>query len=336
MNKPTIYITRKIPKIGLEILSNHCEITIHEGEEPPSKEEIIHNIRGKDGLLCMLNDKIDADIINASRNIKVISSFSVGLDHIDINEATRRGIYVTYTPGVLTDDTADLAFSLMVSTARRISEGDRFVRSGKWKGGWGPNLLLGEGIYGKTIGIIGLGRIGTAVAERALGFKMKILYHNRNRSLLNEKKLNVQYRSLDDLLKESDFISLHIPLTKDTYHLIDKNKLKIIKKNAVIINTSRGQIIDEEALVDALKENRISGAGLDVFVNEPLPINSRLLKTKNTILTPHIGSANYLTRNLMSEISANNLLMVLKGKEPLHLFNQKVKKVRPLEEVRVI
>lgn len=336
MNKPTIYITRKIPKIGIDILSNYCEITIHEGEEPPSKEDIIHNIRGKDGLLCMLTDKIDADIIKASPKIKVISSFSVGLDHIDIDEATKRGIYVTYTPGALTDDTADLAFSLMVSTARRISEGDRFVRSGNWKGGWGPNLLLGERVFGKTLGIIGLGRIGTALAERALGFKMKILYHNRNRSVLLEKKLKVEYRSLDNLLKESDFISLHIPLTTNTFHLIDKNKLKIIKKNAVIINTSRGQIIDEEALVDALEENRIFGAGLDVFLNEPLPINSRLLNTKNTILTPHIGSATYHTRNLLSEISARNLLSVLKGKEPLHLYNEQVKKVRSLDEVRLI
>ncbi|MFC1753682.1 2-hydroxyacid dehydrogenase [Thermoproteota archaeon] len=336
MNKPRIYVTREIPKIGLEILSKYCEITIHKGEEPPSKEEIIINIQGKDGLLCMLTDKIDVDIINASSNIKVISSFSVGLDHIDINEATRRGIYVTYTPGVLTNDTADLAFALMVSTARRISEGDRFVRSGDWKGGWGPNMFLGEGIWGKTLGIIGLGRIGTAVAERALGFKMKILYHNRNRSLLIEKRLNVKYRSLENLLKESDFISLHIPLTPDTYHLIDRKKLNLIKRNSIIINTSRGQIIDEDALVDALLEERISGAGIDVFPIEPLPVNSRLLKTKNTVLTPHIGSATYHTRNLMSEISANNLLLVLKGQEPLHLFNKKVKKIRSLDKVRLI
>jgi len=336
MNKPRIYITREIPKIGLKILSDYCEIVIHKGEEPPSKEEIILNIREKDGILCMITDKIDKDIIKESPNLKVISSFSVGLNHIDINEATRRGIYVTYTPGVLTNATADLAFGLMISTARRISEGDRFVRNGEWKGGWGPNLFLGEGIWGKTLGIIGLGRIGTAVAERAMGFKMKILYHNRNRSILNEKKLGVEYRSLENLLKESDFISLHIPLTNDTYNLIDKNKLKMMKRNAVIINTSRGEIINEDELADALIEDRISGAGIDVFQTEPLPLNSRLLKTKNIILTPHIGSATYITRNLMSEISSNNLLSVLKGKEPLYLFNQNVKKIRSLDGTRMI
>ena len=335
LSKPSIYVTRKIPKIGLELLSSHCDITLHEGVEPPDHEKILSNIQGKDGLLCMLTDKIDAEIINASRKLKVISSFSVGVDHIDIMQATKMGIYVTYTPGVLTNATADLAFALMISAARRIPEGDGNVRNNNWKGGWSPDMLLGEGVYGKTLGIIGLGRIGSALAERALGFKMKILYNNRKRSRSKEKKLNVEYRSLEDILKESDFISLHVPLTVETYHLIDKQKLKKMKRNAVLVNTSRGQIVDENDLADTLEEGRISGAGIDVFSSEPLPGDSRLSKLKNVVLTPHIGSATHHTRNLMAEISVRNLLKVLKGENPCYLFNPKVMKVKSLSSIKM-
>ena len=335
MNKPSIYVTRKIPKVGLELLSRYCDITLHKGVEPPDHDKILSNIQGKDGLLCMLTDKIDAEIMKASRELRVISSFSVGVDHIDTIQATKRGIYVTYTPEVLTNATADLAFALMISAARRIPEGDRNVRNNSWIGGWSPNMLLGEEVCGKTLGIIGLGRIGSALAERASGFKMKIIYHNRNRSPSKEKKLNVEYRSLEDLLKESDFISLHVPLTEQTHHLINSQNLKKMKRNAVLVNTARGQIVDENDLADTLEEGRISGAGIDVFSSEPLPRDNRLSKLKNVVLTPHIGSATYHTRNLMAEISASNLIGVLKGEKPLYLFNTEVMKVKSLSSIRM-
>ena len=309
---------------------------MHRGKEPPSREDIQISIQGKDGLLCMLTDKIDSEIIKTSDKLKVISSFSVGVDHIDTIEATKRGIYVTYTPGVLTNATADLAFALMMSAARRIAEGDRNVRNGSWRGVWSPNMLLGEGVYGKTLGIIGLGRIGTALAERASGFKMKILYYNRNQLPNKEKKLNLEYRYLEDLLKESDFISLHVPLTDETHHLIDSQKLKKMKRNAILVNTARGQIVDEDDLADALEGGWISGAGIDVFSSEPLPADNRLSQLKNVVLTPHIGSATYHTRNLMSEISAMNLLGVLKGENPPYLFNIEVMKVRSLASIKMI
>ena len=336
LNKPRIYITREIPAKGLELLLRCCDITMHRGKEPPSREDIQINIQGKDGLLCMLTDKIDSEIIKTSDKLKVISSFSVGVDHIDTIEATKRGIYVTYTPGVLTNATADLAFALMMSAARRIAEGNRNVRNGSWRGGWAPNMLLGEGVYGKTLGIIGLGRIGTALAERASGFKMKIVYYNRNRLPNKEKKLNLEYRYLEDLLKESDFISLHVPLTDETHHLIDSQKLKKMKRNAILVNTARGQIVDEDDLADALEGGWISGAGIDVFSSEPLPADNRLSQLKNVVLTPHIGSATYHTRNLMSEISAMNLLGVLKGENPPYLFNIEVMNVRSLASIKMI
>ncbi len=335
MIKPRVYVTRRTLQPGLELLSSRCEVTVHQGEEPPSREELIRNIRGKDGLLCMLTDRIDSEVIGAAPSLKVISSFSVGVDHIDTAEATRRGIYVTYTPGVLTQATADLAFTLMMAAARRISEADRYVRNGEWKIGWSPTMLLGEEAYGKTLGIVGLGRIGSAVAERALGFRMKVLYHSRTRSPEKEKKLNVEYRSLNDLLKESDFVSLHIPFTEKTRQIIDRQKLGLMKKNAVLINTSRGQVVDEDALAEALEKGWIAGAGLDVYSTEPLPADSPLLKLKNTVLSPHIGSATHQTRSLMSEITAKNLLAVLKGEEPPYLFNPEVKETRPLSEIKV-
>ncbi|MFQ6135303.1 MAG: glyoxylate reductase [Nitrososphaerales archaeon] len=336
MTRPRAYVTRRIPQPGLELLSSSCEVTVHQGDETPSIEELLRNIRGKDGLLCMLTDRIDSEVIDTAPGLRVISSFSVGVDHIDTAEATRRGIYVTYTPGVLTEATADLAFTLMMAAARRIAEADRYVRSGEWKVGWSPTMLLGEEVHGKTLGIVGLGRIGSAVAERAKGFGMKVLYHSRTRSPEKEKRLNVEYRSLGDLLKESDFVSLHIPLTEETHHIIDSQKLRLMKRNAVLVNTSRGQVVDEDALAEALEKGWIAGAGLDVFSTEPLSTDNPLLKLKNTVLTPHIGSATHQTRSLMSEISVRNLLAVLKGEEPLHLFNPEVKKVRPLSEAKVI
>lgn len=284
----------------------------------------------------MLTDRVDAAVIDAASTLKVVASFSVGVDHIDVPEATRRGVYVTYTPGVLTDATADLAFALLMAAARRIAEADEYVRSGSWKAGWSPAMLLGEGVYGKTLGVVGLGRIGAAVAKRASGFRMKVLYYSRLRSPEKERMLGVEYRPLDALLKESDFVSLHIPLTEETRHFINRERLKSMKRNAILINTARGPVVDEDALAEALENRWIAGAGLDVFSAEPLPTDSPFMRLRTVVLAPHIGSATNETRQLMSEISAKNLLAVLKGEEPPHLFNPDVKKIRSLSEAKML
>ncbi|MGH9934235.1 MAG: 2-hydroxyacid dehydrogenase [Nitrososphaerales archaeon] len=321
MKKPKVYLTRKIPK-AIEILQGSCEVTVHNSTNAPSKKEIISKIKDKDGLLCILSDKIDGEVIASAKNLKVISSFSVGYDHIDIDAATKRGIYVAYTPEVLTETTADLAFALMLSVARRIVEGDRLVRRGKWKGNWSYEFMLGYDAHNKTLGIIGLGRIGSALARRTNGFKMKVLYYRRNRlSVEKEKELNVEYRELDKLLRESDFVSINLALDKDTYHLIDETKLKLMKNSSFLINTARGQVVDEKALVKALRNKWIAGAALDVFEKEPLPKNSPLLKFDNVVLVPHIGSASRETRDKMAEVAAINLLNVLKGEKPLYAVN---------------
>ena len=321
MKKPKVYLTRKIPK-AIEILQDFCELTVHNNTIAPSGKEIISKIRDKDGLLCNLSDKIHSEVIAAAKNLKVISSYSVGYDHIDVSAATKRGIYVAYTPEVLKETTADLAFALMLAAARRIAEGDRLIRRGKWKGKWSYEFMLGHDVYKKTLGIIGMGRIGSAIARRAKGFEMKVLYYKRNRLPSDmERELNVEYKELSDLLHASDFVSINLALSKDTYHLIDEKKLKLMKNNSFLINTARGQVVDERALVKALRNEWVAGAALDVFENEPLPKNSPLLKFDNVVLVPHIGSATRETRDKMAEVSALNVLNVLKGGKPLYAVN---------------
>lgn len=322
MRRPAVYVTRNIPK-AMEILSRSCDLIIHKKSRSPSKMEIIKNVRDKDGLLCSLSDNIDSEVISSAKRLRVISSYSVGYDHIDIEAATKHGICVTYTPEVLTETTADLAFALLLATARRIAEADAFVRRGKWGNtNWKYDFMLGSDVYGKTLGIIGLGRIGSAVARRAKGFNMNVLYHNRNRlSMGKENELSIQYRSIEDLLKESDFVSIHLPLTKNTFHLLNEQKMKLMKPTAYLINTARGPIVDERALIKALQKKWIAGAGLDVFEKEPLSSSNKLLKFKNVVLAPHIGSASTETREKMAEVAAVNLLNVLNGKKPLYTVN---------------
>lgn len=321
MQKPRVYITRNLPKAE-EILAKYCDLTVHRGSTLPSKKEIIKQVKDKEGLLCSLNDVIDSEVLNATQKLKVISSFSVGYDHIDIDAATKHGICVTYTPEVLTETTADLAFALLLASARRIVEGDASVRKVRWSGGWKYDFMLGSDVHGKTLGIVGLGRIGSAVARRASGFNMNLLYHSRSRlPVEKEKELRAEYRSLEDLLKESDFVSIHLPLKKDTFHLLNGQKLKLMKSTAYLINTARGSIVDEKALVKALKEKWIGGAGLDVFEKEPLSRNSQLLKMNNVVLAPHIGSATTETRERMAEVAAMNLLNVLNGEKPIYTVN---------------
>jgi glyoxylate reductase len=322
--KPSVYLTRNIPR-AIEILKKSCDVTVHKAKTTPSKKEIIRNVEDKEGLLCSLYESIDREIISAASNLKVISSYSVGYDHIDVQAATERGICVTYTPDVLTETTADLAFGLMLSTARRIAEGDSLVRRGKWSKNWQYDFMLGGDVHGKTLGIIGMGRIGMAVARRSRCFDMKVLYHNRNRlPAEREVELSAEYRSLDDLLSESDFVSIHLPLTSETRHLIDEKRLKLMKATSYLINTARGPVVDEKALVKALKYKWIAGAGVDVFEKEPVSRGSELLRMRNVILAPHIGSASIETRRKMAEVAALNLLNVLNGKMPLYTVNPQV------------
>jgi glyoxylate reductase len=328
-----VYVTRKIPEPGLSLLSKECKVTLNKKSAPPSRAEILKNMAGKDALLCMLSDRVDAELMSVAPDLKVISSYSTGYEHIDIKEATARGIYVTYTADILAEATADLTFALILASSRGVISADRYIRENKWKIGWAPTLMLGYNVHGTTLGIIGLGRIGASVARRARGFDMKILYHNRNRSHQLESELGVRYAELDELLAQSDFVSIHASLNNQSRSLIDKTKLQLMKKTAFLINTARGQVVNEEDLARALKSNQIAGAALDVFVKEPLPMTSPLLKMKNVVLLPHIGSATYQTRSKMAEVAARNLLDVLNEKYPDHAFlvNHQVKRVRPLK-----
>jgi glyoxylate reductase len=255
---------------------------------------------------------------------------AVGFDNIDIKEATRRGIYVTNTPEVLTETTADFAWTLIMAVARRIVEADKYVRAGQWKVGWHPSMLQGEDVHSSTIGIVGAGRIGSALAKRAKGFNMKILYYDVAPRPELEKEVGAKRVDLDTLFREADFISMHVPLMKETHHLVNEEKLRLMKKTAYLINTSRGPVVDEKALYDALKEERIAGAGLDVFEQEPTPLTNPLLGLSNVVVAPHISSASYETRSRMAEIVAENLVAFFEGKTPPNLVNPEVVRIRPL------
>ncbi len=336
--KPKVYVTRKLPsKRAMDLLFKYLDVDLREEEVPPSKEEMIAHLEDKDALLCLLTDKVDAETIRSAPKLKVISTYSVGFDHIDVEEATTRGIYVTNTPGVLTEAVADLTWALILAITRRIVEADRCVRTpGCWRIGWAPDFMLGMELNGKTLGIIGLGRIGTAVARRAKGFGMNIIYYDVIRREDLEKELGVKYVPLKELLKEADIVSIHVPLTKETYHMIKEEELRLMKPTAYLVNTARGAIIDTNALVRALKEGWIRGAALDVFEQEPLPADHPLTKLKNVVLVPHIGSATYETRAKMADMAVDNLLSVLAGKRPPNLVNPEVFKIRPLEKVKMI
>jgi glyoxylate reductase len=311
-NKPKVFVTRKLPEVVREELIRNVDAEIWDFETPPPYEVILEKVRGKDGLLCLLTDRIDAKVINAGTQLKVISQIAVGFDNININEATTRGIRVGNTPGVLTDATADLTFTLLLAAARRIGEGIDYVRQGKWKT-WGLTLLLGQEVYGKTLGLIGLGRIGHAVAKRARGFDMRILYTDRTRIKEVEETLGVEFRSLQELLQESDFVSIHVSLNDDTRGLMGLKEFALMKPSAVLINTARGPIVDQQALYEALKDGRIAYAALDVTDPEPLPPDNKLLSLPNIIIVPHIASATDATRTKMCMMAVQNLVAGLKG-----------------------
>jgi len=320
-----IFVTRKIPEPGLDFLRKYHEIEVNPQGRVLSKKEIIQGLKGKDGLLCLLTDIIDKEIIESEPNLKMIANYAVGYNNIDVKTATKHKIPVSNTPDVLTDTTAEMAWALLFSVARRIVEADRFTRQGKFKG-WAPMLMLGQDVTGKTLGVIGTGRIGTAFALKSKGFKMNILYYDQVKNKKIEEELFAKKVELDRLLKESDFISLHVPLLPATHHLIGEKQLKMMKKTSILINTSRGPIVDEQSLVKALKNNWIFGACLDVYEHEP-QINKELLKLDNVILQPHSASATTETRTKMAIIAAENIITGLKGEIPPNCINPEIFKI---------
>lgn len=329
--KVKLYITRIIPDSGINKLKNFFEIEIWKEYFPPPKEILKEKVAETDALVSLLTDPIDSEVLQSASRLRIIAQYAVGVDNIDLNEATKRGIYVTNTPGVLTDAVADLTWALILGISRRIVEADKFVRSGEWerkRAGWHPLMLLGTELKGKVLGIIGFGRIGQAVAKRAKCFGMKIIYYSKTKKDHVERELGAEFVPLEHLLETADIVSLHVPLTKETYMLIGEKELKRMKSSAFLINTSRGRVVDEKALVKALKEKWIAGAALDVFWQEPIPADHPLLNLENVILAPHIGSATYETRNNMAEIVADNLIAFLNGKVPPNLVNEEVVNVR--------
>lgn len=323
MNKPKVFVTRVLPEEVMDRIYQNCDATVWEGELPPAREMLLKNVVNVEGLLSLLTDKVDSELMDRALKLRVVSNYAVGFDNIDVAEATRRRIIVGNTPGVLTDTTADFAFTLILAAARRVAEGDRFVRGGNWKT-WGPMLLLGEDVHDSTLGIVGLGRIGTAVVRRARGFNMRILYFDVVRQIQQERELGIEYVGLDRLLAESDFITIHANLTPETYHLIGAREFNKMKKTAVIVNTARGPLVDNMALFEALRAGRISYAGLDVTEPEPLPADHPLLTLDNVIIAPHIASASTATRTKMGLIAADNLIAGLKGELGPAIVNPEV------------
>jgi len=332
MPKPKIYVTRELPERGLRIIKERFDAEVWPEYAPPPKKILLEKVRNVDALASLLSDKIDAEVFDAAPKLKIVAQIAVGFDNIDIREATKRGIYVTNTPEVLTETTADFAWALLMAVARRVVEADKYVRTEQWKVSWHPSMMLGRDVYGATIGVVGAGRIGYAVARRAKGFDMKILFYDVVPRPEMEKELGAKRVDLDTLLKESDFVSIHVPLLKETYHMINAEKLKLMKKTAYLINNSRGPVVDERALYEALKERRIAGAGLDVFEQEPTLVDNPLLKLDNVVVAPHVSSASYETRSKMAEMVAENLVAFFDGKKPPNLVNPEVMKVRPLSK----
>jgi len=332
MPKPKVYVTRELPERGLKIIKKHFNTEVWSEYSPPPKQTIIKKVKDTDALVSLLSDKIDSEVFDAAPKLKIVAQIAVGFDNIDVKEATKRGIYVTNTPEVLTDTTADFAWALLMAVARRIVEADKYVRNGQWKVSWHPTMMQGRDVYNATIGIVGAGRIGYAVAKRATGFGMKILYYDVIPRPEMEKEFGAKKVDMDTIFRESDFVSVHVPLMKETYHLVNEEKLELMKKTAYLINNSRGPVVDEKALYQALKEGRIAGAGLDVFEQEPTPVDNPLLKLDNVVVAPHISSASYETRSKMAEMVAENLVAFFEGRKPPNLVNPEVLKVRPLSK----
>ncbi|MBM3126708.1 MAG: D-glycerate dehydrogenase [Chloroflexi bacterium] len=320
MNPPKIFVSRSIPERGLKMIMDRYSVIIWPGELPPTRGQLIQQVRGIDGFLSLLTDRIDEELMDLiGPQLKVISNMAVGVDNIDLIAATARGIPVGNTPDVLTDATADQAFALMLAAARRFLEADRFLRAGKWIT-WSPSLLLGADFVDATLGIVGFGRIGRAIAKRALGFDMHVIFHDPSAG----SEFNAQPVELDTLLRLSDFISINVPLTYETHHLVNAKFLSRMKSNAILVNTSRGGVVDQAALYDALISRKIFAAALDVTDPEPLPLDCPLLELENCIIMPHLGSASRRTREMMSLLAAENLIAGIEGKRLPNCVNPQV------------
>lgn len=310
--RPRVLVSRKIPEAGLELLRQHCSVTVGAEDGMLKREELLELIQDQDAFLSMLTDRVDGELMDVASELKVVSNYAVGYDNIDVEEAARRGIAVTNTPGVLTEATADLAWALLMDAARRVTEGDRLNRAGQWHE-WAPMFHLGKEVTGSTLGIIGFGRIGRAVAKRAAGFNMKVVVHSRTPlDPEEEKKWGVTFLSLTELLQQSDFVSIHAPYTEETHHLIGAKELAQMKSSAYLINTARGALVDEPALVEALQTGTIAGAGLDVYEDEPR-LAPGLKELDNVVLAPHLGSATWETRRAMALRAAKNIVAELVG-----------------------
>jgi glyoxylate reductase len=320
--KPKVLVTRMLPQGALDYVSVHCQTEVNRRDVQYSKKQLVQHLKGKVGMICVLTDIIDAEVLGSNPNLKVVSNVAVGLDNIDVQAATRHGVMVTNTPGVLTETTADFAWALLLTAARQVVEGDRFVRAGKWKE-WMFMGFLGTDVYGKVLGICGLGRIGTAVARRAQGFNMRILYTQRHRNEARERELDATYVDKMTLLRESDFVVLMLPLTSETRHYIGRKELSAMKRTAILVNAARGPIVDEKALVQALTSGTIAGAGLDVFEREP-QVERGLLRLQNVVLAPHIASASMETRTKMAFMAAENCVTGVTGRQPPNLVNPEV------------
>jgi glyoxylate reductase len=313
--KTKVYLTRRIPDEGIALLKKqNYHLVINPLDKPVPRKILLQEIKNIDGILCMLSDRIDRRVIDTAQRLKVISNYAVGYDNIDVHYASKKGIIITNTPGVLTEATAEVTWALIFAIARRVAEADRFVRQGKFKV-WSPTLLLGRLLTGKILGIVGAGRIGQAVAKKASAFGMKIIYYNRRAKTSFEKQTQAKKASLETILKNADFVSIHLPLTEETKHFIGAKELRMMKDTAYLINVARGPIVDESALVSALKTKIIAGAGLDVYEKEP-DVHQDLVKLDNVVLLPHLGSATIETRTEMAIIAAENLIAVLQDKKP--------------------
>lgn len=311
-----VFVTREIPDIGFELFKKaKINFEWHKKDSPVSRRQLLINVKECDGLICLLTERIDREVIDTMKNCRIISNFAVGYNNIDVDYAKSKNIIVTNTPDVLTESTADLTMALVLACARRISEGEKYLKDGKYKS-WKPKLLLGMELRNKMFGILGAGRIGTAVSLRAKAFGTKIIYRSLNKNLSLEEQTGAKKVDLNFLLRHSDILSVHLPLNEHTYHLLNKQKLQLLKKNSIIINTARGEIIEEQYLIELLKTGKVRAAGLDVFENEPY-VNPALLKLQNVVVLPHLGSATVEARNGMAELAAKNVIRVLQGKRPL-------------------
>ncbi len=315
-----VLVTARMPEEVLALIRREHQVESYAADPPLDRASLLERVADKEGLLCTITDRIDAELLDHAPALRVIANFGVGFEHIDVAAATHRGLPVTNTPGVLTEATADLAFALILALGRRLVEGDKRVREGKFTY-WAPLLFLGQEVSGQTLGLIGAGRIGQAMAKRARGFGMRVLYYNRTPlSPAAEQELNVSFAPLEDLLREADFVSLHVPLTPQTRHLIGRRELELMKPTAHLINTARGPVVDEAALVEALRRGEIGGAGLDVYELEP-QLSPGLTDLDNVVLLPHVGSATIETRTRMGLMAAANLLAGLRGERPPNCLN---------------